>query len=75
MPRNCEICGKSIVFGRSIVRHGMAKKKGGIGLHTTGINPRVFVPNLHKIRVRVNGGVKRMLVCARCIKNGKVDKA
>ena len=75
MSRSCEICGKGVMFGQSIVRHGLAKKKGGIGLHTTGISARLFVPNLHKIRVRVNGGVSRMTVCARCIKSGKVEKA
>jgi len=75
MARSCEVCGKSIIYGRSIVRHGLSKKKGGIGLHTTGISSRVFLPNLHKIRVRINGGVKRMSVCARCIKSGKVQKA
>ena len=75
MPRSCEICGKRLIFGRSIVHHGMAKKKGGIGLHTTGINRRVFVPNLHRIRVRENGGVRRRVVCAECIKHGRVAKA
>ena len=61
--------------GSSIVRHGLQKSKGGIGLHTTAVNKRTFAPNLHKVRVRENGGVSRKLVCARCIKSGKITKA
>ncbi len=75
MAKVCEICGKGVHSGRSIVRHGLAKSKGGIGLHTTGVTKRQFLPNLHKIRVRENGGVLRRTVCARCIKAGKVVKA
>ena len=75
MSRVCTVCGKKPVAGRSIVRRGMAKKKGGIGLHITGVTKRRFLPNVHKIRVRENGGVTRRKVCASCIKAGKVAKA
>jgi len=75
MARVCDICGKGVRYGNSIVRHGMPKKKGGIGLHTTGINARRFLPNLHRIRVNENGGVIRRTVCSTCIKAGKVVKA
>lgn len=75
MPRSCEICGKTLRFGCRIVRHGLAKKKGGIGLHTTGISRRTFKPNLQRIRVVENGRTLRRSVCARCIKSGKVVKA
>jgi large subunit ribosomal protein L28 len=75
MPRICEICGKGPRTGKTIVRHGLAKKKGGIGLHTTGITPRKFQPNLQRIRVKENGGVLRRTVCAACIKSGRVVKA
>lgn len=61
--------------GRVIVRHGMAKKKGGIGLHTTGISRRKFNPNLQRIRVRENGGVVRRTVCTSCIRRGRIQKA
>ena len=53
----------------------MAKKKGGIGLHTTGISKRLFKANLQKLRVKVGGGVKTMTVCTSCIKAGKIVKA
>lgn len=75
MARVCEICGKGPRAGRSIVRHGMAKKKGGIGLHITGVNKRRYLPNLHRVRTLENGGVVRKKVCAACIKSGKIVKA
>ena len=37
MAKMCDICGKGVRSGRTIVRHGLPKKKGGIGLHTTGV--------------------------------------
>jgi large subunit ribosomal protein L28 len=53
----------------------LEKKKGGIGLHITGVNKRMFRPNLQKVRARVDGGVQRMTVCTACLKAGKVVKA
>ena len=75
MARRCDICGKGLRFGNVIRRRGLPKSKGGIGLHTTGINHRVFRPNLQKVRVRTGGGVVVRRVCARCLKAGKVQKA
>ena len=75
MAKVCEICGKTVRSGNSIVRHGLEKRKGGIGLHTTGVNKRRFLPNLQRVRVTENGGVRRRTVCAACIKAGKVQKA
>lgn len=51
------------------------KKKGGIGLNTTGVHRRRFLPNIQKIRVRENGGVSHRRICTTCIKSGKVAKA
>lgn len=75
MARICEICGKGPASGRSIIRHGLQKAKGGIGLHTTGISRRRFLPNLQRVRVMENGGVVRKKVCTACIRAGKVTKA
>ena len=75
MARICEICGKGLRSGRSIVRRGLAKKKGGIGLHITGVNKRRFLPNLQRVRTMDGGGIKRKTVCTSCIKAGKVVKA
>jgi large subunit ribosomal protein L28 len=75
MSRICDICGKGLQSGNIITRHGMPKAKGGIGLHTTGITRRRFLPNLQKIRIRENGGVVIRKVCTTCIKSGKISKA
>ncbi len=74
MSRRCEICGKTSSVGNSITRSGSPKYKGGIGLHTGGITKRRFYPNVQKIRIIVNGTVKRTRVCSRCLKAGKVQR-
>ena len=75
MAKACEICGKTTIVGNRIVRHGLAKSKGGIGLHTTGITRRTFKPNLLKIKVNEKGHILRRVVCTQSIKAGKVIKA
>ena len=75
MARVCEVCGKGPVTGNRIVRHGLKKCKGGIGLHTTGITRRRFLPNIQRVRVSENGGVSRRRVCTSCIKGGMITKA
>ena len=73
MSRICAFCGKTPHTGNHIVRHGLAKYKGGIGLHTTGITKRRFLPNLRSVRVTdAKGNTKRMRICARCLKSGRV---
>jgi len=71
----CDVCGKGPRVGNRIVRHGLAKKKGGVGLHTTGVTPRRFIPNLQRIRTIVGGSRRTLRVCTSCIKAGKVVKA
>jgi len=53
----------------------LSKKSGGIGLHTTGITKRRFMPNIQRVRAKVDGRVKTLNVCTACIKAGKVLKA
>jgi large subunit ribosomal protein L28 len=72
MSRKCVMCGKKTISGNSIARRGLPKKKGGIGLKTTGVTKRKFHPNLQKKRMVINGKVKKALICAKCIKAGKV---
>ena len=72
----CEVTGKGTVSGHRIVRKGLAKKKGGIGLHVTSVTKRKFKANLQRIRVRdENGTVKRVWVSAKAIRSGQVTKA
>jgi large subunit ribosomal protein L28 len=76
MARECAVTGKKTISGRRIVRKGLAKKKGGIGLHVTSATKRTFKPNLQRIRVRdENGTVKRVWVSAKAIRSGKINKA
>jgi len=75
MSKICEIYGKKPVAGRTIVRRGLAKSKGGVGQKITGITARRFLPNLKTVRAVVNGTPKRIRVCVKCLKAGKVVKA
>ncbi len=61
MAKRCEICGKGPVVGRNIS-------------HAHNVTPRRFEPNLQLVRAQVGGGVKRIRVCTRCIRSGKVTK-
>jgi large subunit ribosomal protein L28 len=75
MSKICAICGKKPVAGRTIVRRGLAKKKGGVGQKITGITARRFLPNLKTVRAVVKGSPMRITVCVKCLKAGKVVKA
>jgi len=62
MARVCAICGKRPHTGHR-VSHS-AKRSG-----------RWWYPNLQRVRAKLpNGQVKRIRVCTRCIKAGKVQK-
>jgi len=74
MARVCDICEKRTRVGGVIARRGLPKRKGGVGLKTTGHNKRKFFPNLQKIQVQDGKNVRRMTVCTRCIKSGRVRK-
>lgn len=63
-------------MGKKIARRGIAKKSGGIGLKTTGITRRRFLPNLQVVKiVDENGTVRRVKVSAKYLKTGRVVKA
>jgi large subunit ribosomal protein L28 len=53
MSRICQITGARPLRGSKIHRRGLAKKKGGIGMHVTAVTPRWFYPNLHNKRIFV----------------------
>ena len=61
MASRCAICNKEVIFGSSIT-------------HSNKKNNRAFKPNIQKIRVRINGSVKKIKVCTRCMKSNKVTK-
>ncbi len=62
----CEICEKSINYGNklSITRSHISKR-------TT----RTWKPNLRRVKADINGETKRIYVCAKCLKDGKVKRA
>lgn len=74
MFRRCAICNKGPMFGHTLSRRGLAKKKGGTGKKTTRVNKKKFLPNLHKIKARLEGRIKTIYICAKCLKKGKVEK-
>ncbi len=73
MARRCEITGKGTRSGKSIARRGLPKKKGGVGLKTTGHTKRKFKSNIQKVRVLLpDGSVRRMKLATSVIKSGKI---
>ncbi|NOT30114.1 MAG: 50S ribosomal protein L28 [Planctomycetes bacterium] len=74
MARVCDICKKRTRVGGAIARRGLPKKKGGVGLKTTGHTKRKYFPNLQKIQTQQGKSVVRMTVCTRCIKSGRIRK-
>jgi len=75
MSKICFTCGKRPVAGRRITRRGLAKKKGGVGQRITGITRRRFLPNLQSVNALINGKRKKIRVCTKCLKAGKITKA
>ena len=51
MSCKCSITNAVPVRGSKIHRRGLAKKKGGIGMHITSVTARYFTPNLKTKRV------------------------
>jgi large subunit ribosomal protein L28 len=39
------------------------------------VHARRFEPNLQRVRAMINGGVRRIRVCTRCLRGNKVVKA
>ena len=74
MPATCYFTGKKVTFGNRISRSGAAVKTGGFGLKTTGINRRLFRPNLQKLTILIDGAPVRTNVSAKAIRSGLVIK-
>jgi len=53
MSIKCDITGAKPKRGSTIHRRGLAKKKGGIGMHVTAVTARWHSPNLKTKRVWV----------------------
>ncbi len=62
MAKICEICGKRPVSGNNVS-------------HAHNVTKRRWLPNLQRVRAIVEGSVRRITVCTRCIRSGAVTKA
>ncbi len=61
MAKRCEICGKGPLVGNNVSHaHNRTKRR--------------WLPNLKKIRAQVNGQARKIRVCTRCIRSGRVVK-
>lgn len=75
MSKVCHLCGKTKAFGGHIVRKGLAKKAGGIGMHVVKNTKRTFEVNLQNVKINENGTVKTVKMCVSCIRTGNFCKA
>lgn len=73
--KRCAICGKGSIPGVKYKRRGQIKRTGGAGSKIIGKTLRVFKPNLQKIKINLNGTIKRAYVCTSCIQKGLAIKA
>ena len=57
----CEVCDKSVSFGIKLS-------------HSHRRSNKMWKPNIRKVRAIVNGEHKRINVCTRCLRSGKVQR-
>jgi large subunit ribosomal protein L28 len=61
MANTCDLCGKGRLVGNK-VSHSNIKTK------------RVQRPNLQRVHALVDGSPRRIRVCTRCLRSGRVNK-
>ncbi len=57
----CSVCGKGPVFGHQIS-------------HAHNVSTRKRYPNIQQVRAVLGGRVKRIAVCTRCLRSGRIRK-
>ena len=62
MAKRCDICGKGPAVGRNVS-------------HAHNVTRRRFQANIQRVKAVINGGVKRIRVCTRCIRSNRIVKA
>ncbi|MBQ6425162.1 MAG: 50S ribosomal protein L28 [Acidaminococcaceae bacterium] len=62
MAHICEVCGKGIMSGNNVS-------------HSNRHTKAAWKPNVQTVRAIVDGEVKRVNVCTRCLRSGKVTRA
>ncbi|MDD4569549.1 MAG: 50S ribosomal protein L28 [Tepidanaerobacteraceae bacterium] len=58
----CEVCGK-------------LSRKGIQLSHSHIRSKRTWAPNIRRVKADLNGHIKRINVCTRCLRSGKVKRA
>jgi large subunit ribosomal protein L28 len=61
MAQRCDVCGKGPQFGNRVS-------------HAHNVTSRRFNPNLQRVRAVLEGVQKKIRVCTRCLRSGKVAK-
>jgi large subunit ribosomal protein L28 len=61
MAQRCEVCGKGPMSGNRVS-------------HAHNVTHRRFNPNLQRVRTNMGGVQRRLKVCTRCLRSGKVTK-
>ncbi len=62
MSKVCSVCGKHPSAGRNVS-------------HSHRVTNRIIRPNIQKVTAVVDGSVKQVNVCTKCMKAGKVTRA
>ncbi len=62
MSRVCEVCGKGVSTGMSVSHSHICSKKK-------------WASNLQSVKAVVNGTPKRVKLCTRCLRSGKIQRA
>ncbi len=58
----CEFCGKAVAFGLQVS-------------HSNRKTNRTWKPNIRKVKANINGTVKTVSICSRCLRSNKVQRA
>jgi large subunit ribosomal protein L28 len=62
MGKFCEVCEKGTLNGNNVS-------------HSNRKSHRLWAPNVQRVRVEIDGQVKHLNVCTRCLRSGKVQRA
>lgn len=62
MARRCVVCDKGVAVGMKL-SHSHIRTK------------RTWAPNLQRVKAVIDGTPKKVLVCTRCLRSGKVQRA
>lgn len=61
MAKKCAICGKVGLYGSTIS-------------HAHNVSKRKWQPNLQRVKVKIEGELRKIYICTRCLRSGKVEK-